>query len=50
MTIVPQVVRSGDDILTKIQSLGLKKVTEMDATGTSGPICKTCGWRKRNIF
>ena len=50
MTTVPPVVRSGDDILTEIQSLGLKKVTEMDATGTNGPICKKCGWRKRSIF
>ena len=50
MTIVPPVVRSGDDILTEIQSLGLKKVTAMDATGTNGPICKTCGWRKHSIF
>ena len=38
VTTVPPVVRSGDDILTEIQSLGLKKVTEMDATGTNGPI------------
>ena len=50
MTTVPLVVRSGDDILTEIQSFGLKKVTEMDATGTHGLIYKTCGWRKRSIF
>ena len=50
VTTVPPVVHLGDDILTEIQSLGLKKVTEMDATGTNGPICKTCGWRKRSIF
>ena len=50
MTIVPPVVRSGDDILIEIQSLGLKKITEMDAAGTNRPICKTCGWRKRSIF
>ena len=36
--------------MTEIQSLGLKKVTEMDATETNGLICKTCGWRKRSIF
>ena len=50
VTTVPPAVHSGDDILTEIQSLGLKKVIEMDATGTNGPICKTYGWRKRSIF
>ncbi|XP_019158513.1 PREDICTED: uncharacterized protein LOC109155282 [Ipomoea nil] len=43
-------VRSGYDILAEIETLGLKKVTELDAAEVNGFISKTCGWKKRSIF
>lgn len=43
-------VKTGTQILHEIDELGLKKVTEIDGEVVNGPICKTCGWKKRSIF
>ncbi|XP_031116582.1 uncharacterized protein LOC116020237 [Ipomoea triloba] len=43
-------VWSGYDILAEIETLGLKKVTKLDAAEVNRLISKTCGWKKRSIF
>ncbi|KAK6123870.1 hypothetical protein DH2020_042384 [Rehmannia glutinosa] len=46
----PPVVRSGFEILRELEVLGLRKVTDLDATNVNASISKTCGWKKRSIF
>ena len=43
-------IRSGLEILSIIDHLGLKKVTEVDDYDINRGISQSCGWRKRNIF
>ena len=46
----PPPIMIGEQILKKINDLGLKKVTDIDYEVINGPICKACGWKKRRIF
>ncbi|KAK6115444.1 hypothetical protein DH2020_007713 [Rehmannia glutinosa] len=50
VTTLPPIVRPGSEILRDLEVLGLKKVTELEATYINGRISKTCGWKKRSIF
>ena len=50
VTIVTPSVRSGSEILSIIDHLGLKKVIEVDAYDINRGISQSCGWRKRSIF
>ena len=43
-------IRSGSEILSIIDHLGLKKVTEVDAYDINRGISQPCGWRKCSIF
>ena len=43
-------VRSGSKILSIIDHLDLKKVTEFDSYDINRGISQSCGWRKRSIF
>ncbi|XP_049390107.1 uncharacterized protein LOC125854565 [Solanum stenotomum] len=43
-------VRMGQEILTQICELGIRKVTELDAEEVNKRLCKSCGWKKRSIF
>ena len=42
--------RSGSEILSIIDHLDLKKVTEVNAYDINRGISQSCGWRKRSIF
>ncbi|XP_021603851.1 uncharacterized protein LOC110608873 [Manihot esculenta] len=43
-------VRTGEEILHEIESLGLMRVTDPGSNVVNAVISKTCGWRKRSIF
>ncbi|KAL8107950.1 hypothetical protein AgCh_024382 [Apium graveolens] len=45
-------VRTGEDVLQEIESLGLKKITELGCDEHNARIIKAynCGWKKRSIF
>ena len=50
VTIGAPPVRSGSEILSIIDHLDLKKVTEVNAYDINRGISQSCGWRKRSIF
>ncbi|XP_021625026.1 uncharacterized protein LOC110624220 [Manihot esculenta] len=43
-------VRTGEEILHEIESLGLMRVTDPGSDVVNAVISKTCGWRKHSIF
>ena len=49
VTVGAPLVRSGSEILSIIDHLGLKKVTEVDAYDVNRGISQSCGWRKHII-
>ena len=50
MTVDAPPARSGSKILSIIDHLDLKKVTEVDAYDINRGISQSCGWRKHGIF
>nr|XP_017219141.1 PREDICTED: uncharacterized protein LOC108196387 isoform X2 [Daucus carota subsp. sativus] len=48
----PPPIRTGEDVLQEIESLGLMKITELGSEEHNAKIIKTynCGWKKRSIF
>ena len=50
MTVGVPPIKSGSEILSIINHLGFKKVTEVDAYDINREISQSCGWRKRSIF
>ena len=46
----PPPIMTGEQILMKIDDLGLKKVIDIDYEAINGLICKACGWNKWSIF
>ncbi|KAK6128488.1 hypothetical protein DH2020_037772 [Rehmannia glutinosa] len=50
ITKVAPSVRSGVQILTEIQDLGLMKAIDIGADENNRAKCKNCGWRKKSIF
>ncbi|WOG84325.1 hypothetical protein DCAR_0103508 [Daucus carota subsp. sativus] len=48
----PPPIRTGEDVLQEIESLGLMKITELGSEEHNARIIKTynCGWKKRSIF
>nr|XP_033511699.1 uncharacterized protein LOC117276481 [Nicotiana tomentosiformis] len=47
---LPPPLRTGEEILSQICELGLRKVTELDAQEVNGRISRSCGWKNRSIF
>ena len=43
-------VKSGHDILRELNSIGLMKVTEVDAQKVNEALSRNCSWYKRSIF
>ena len=45
-------VRTGEDVIQEIESLGLMKITELGSDEHNAKVIKTynCGWKKRSIF
>ena len=52
MSEFPPPIRTVEDVLQEIESLGLMKITELGSEEHNARIMKTynCGWKKRSIF
>ena len=43
-------MKKGDQILNELNTIGLMKVTDVDADTVNGVVGRTVGWKKRSIF
>ena len=43
-------MKKGDQILNELHTIGLMKVTDVDADTVNGVVGRTVGWKKRSIF